>query len=115
MADAIKKVAPFPIETSLIGSFGTLAGKIMKLNAIGVMVECESVIKVGVPVSFKFILPVLGNEINAQGVAVKIYTSYIDEPGKAKKGQHLIEIHFKSIEDVQRVAIDRFLKAIKAK
>jgi hypothetical protein len=104
---AVKKVAPYPIPLDVIKAEGQPPQKenIVKLTDIGFLMRAEAnhFYKVGEDYSFHFHLPVLGNDIRANGKIVKTY---------ANPREHLVEVHFKALGDRERTSIHNFLVKI---
>ena len=108
----VKKINPYPINTTLTGTAGPMQGKIVKLTQVGFLVETEKGLGLGQQFTLLFELPVMVVPITVVGVVVKVYSRYGGVPGQSKS-HSLNEIHFKSLSEELTQRIYQFLVTIK--
>jgi hypothetical protein len=106
----VKKVSPYPIAVALTGP-ESAQGRAMKLTTVGLLVETDRPLPLGGQFTLGFVIPVLNRAVQTVGVVIKTYARYGGEPGKSKS-HTLNEIHFKSLGEEDKIAIQSFLSAI---
>ena len=107
----VKKVSPYPITVTLTGG-ETMTGRIAKLTSVGVLCETEKPLRPGQQFTMAFTLPVIGRTVQAAGVVIKTYARYVGESGKSKS-HSLNELHFRNLGDEDKIAVQKFLTAIR--
>lgn len=109
---AVKKVAPYPIETQITRQAGQapIKAQILKLTEIGFMaqIDASQYCKVGDTYEVSFVLPALGETIQGAAKVIKIYASVAVKGSQAVKFK-TVEMHFRNLAAPYRSHIDNYL------